>query len=146
MLSTTDVGNVTQGLGFTDLLVLPIGGAQHVQAFCQLCRRFTARALCSGCLSYQDPAVEPRRCVAVGVCCTKALRWGLGGEEGLSARWVGSVFVGLVWSGRLCPLFSQGGRGGTRDQIFPENHVTTNKWGLHSQADCFHEHKQLLQA
>ena len=33
MLTTTDVGNVTQARGFPDHQMIPIGDAQHFQAF-----------------------------------------------------------------------------------------------------------------
>ena len=33
MITTTDVGNVTEGPGVPDHQVVPIGGAWHVQAF-----------------------------------------------------------------------------------------------------------------
>ena len=45
--------------------MLPISGAQHVQAFCKLFQGFTARAV-------------PRQCFAMAVCPTKAVLWGLG--------------------------------------------------------------------
>ena len=71
--------------------MLPIGGAQHVQAFCHLFQGVTARAVCSGCFSHQSPAAGPRQCCAVGVHLTKALLWGLdsalrggGGGVGMS--------------------------------------------------------------
>ena len=46
---------VTQGRGVPDhpSPLLPISVAQHVQAFCQSCQGFTARAVCSGCFSYR---------------------------------------------------------------------------------------------
>ena len=56
VLTTADVGNVTQGQGVPDHQVLPISAAQHAQAFCKLFQGFTA----------------------VGVPPTKALQWGLG--------------------------------------------------------------------
>ena len=40
MLNNTDLGNVTRGKG---LQVLPIGGAQHVQTFCQYFQGFSAQ-------------------------------------------------------------------------------------------------------
>ena len=39
--------------GVPDHQVLPIGGAQHVQALCHLLGGFTARTVCSGCFSHR---------------------------------------------------------------------------------------------
>ena len=96
LLTTADVGNVTHGQGVPDHQVLPIGGAQHVNAFCQLFQGSTACAVCSGCFSNQGPASGPRQCWAVAVRPTKTLRWGLG----IALRrvcgwgWEGSVKAG----------------------------------------------------
>ena len=65
-------------LGVCQAWVLPISGAQHVEPFCQLFHGLTARAVCSGCFSYQSPAVGPRQHIVVGVRPTKALLWALG--------------------------------------------------------------------
>ena len=48
LLTTTSVGNVTQGYGVLGHQVLPIGGAKHTQTFCQLCRVFPACVVCQG--------------------------------------------------------------------------------------------------
>ena len=48
-------------------------------------RPCTGALFCKGCLSYQGPVVEPRQCVAVGGCLTKAMQWGLSSV----LQWVG---------------------------------------------------------
>ena len=69
LTTTNDGGNATQGRGVPDHQVFPIGGAQHAQAFCQLFRGFTARAVCQ--------LASPRPCGgaqfhAASIGCTKA--------------------------------------------------------------------------
>ena len=58
-------GKCNTGPGVAGHQMLPVSGAQHAPAFCQLFQGFTARAVCSGCFFY--PAVGPRHCCAVGV-------------------------------------------------------------------------------
>ena len=54
--------------GVPEHKILPTTGMQHAEAFCQLSRGFTARAVCNGCFSHQSPAVGPRQCVQTCLC------------------------------------------------------------------------------
>ena len=77
MLTTTDVGNVTQGHGVLDHQ--SISGAQHVQVQCAVGVSRASAVLEGGGLSNQGPAVGARQCVAVSIRRTDTLQRGLVG-------------------------------------------------------------------